>query len=284
MDYVIPSEVVAEAGQLARKKAELSISSMLVRGMLAGAFLGFATSLSITVETQGVPPIVGAILFPVGFVMLVLLGLELATGNFALFPIGIMSQKVRWWELLRNWTWVYAGNLIGSVLYAALFYLAITNCGTNDGAAVGALVKQIAQKKTLGYAAVGGSGWVAALVKGVLCNWMVTAGAVLALTSRSSIGKITAMWLPIMLFFALRYEHSIVNMYVIPSGIMLGAKISFRDWWLWNQVPVTIGNIFGGAFFTGAALFLAHGPQTAPTPKLVPKLEPALAQQNEAGV
>ena len=284
MDYVIPSEVVAEAAQLARKKGELSISSMMVRGMLAGAFLGFATSLSIAVEAQGVAPIVGAILFPIGFVMLVLLGLELATGNFALFPIGILSETVRWRSLLKNWTFVYLGNLLGSVLYAALFYLAITNCGTNDGAAMGALVKQIAQKKTLAYATLGGSGWATAVIKAVLCNWMVTVGAVLALTSRSTIGKITAMWLPILLFFALRYEHSIVNMYVIPSAMMLGAKISFRDWWIWNQIPVTLGNIFGGAVLTGGALYAAHGTQATPAPTLMPKLEPALAQESEATV
>src|SRR5207247_422601 len=98
-----------------------------------------------------------------------------------------------------------------------------------------------------------------ALIKAVLCNWMVTLGAVLALASRSTIGKIVAMWLPIMTFYAHGYEHSIVNMYLIPAGMLLGAKVSISNWWLWNQIPVTIGNILSGAFFTGAALYATYG-------------------------
>lgn len=266
MDYVTPTEVVTDALQLARRKAALSVRSMVVRGMLAGAFLGLATSLAITVGTQGLPPIVGATLFPIGFVMLVLLGLELATGNFALLPMGLLGRVVAWRDLWRNWTWVYLGNLLGCLLYAALFYLAITSCRANDGGAVASQIKQIAQKKTLVYMAIGTSGWMTALIKGILCNWMVTIGAVLALVSRSTIGKAVAMWLPILMFFALGFEHSIVNMYVIPSAMLLGAPISVSNWWVWNQIPVTIGNILGGVIFTGLALYAAHGSQTATAP------------------
>ena len=87
---------------------------------------------------------------------------------------------------------------------------------------------------------------------------MVTLGAVLALASRSTIGKIVAMWLPILTFFALGYEHSIVNMYVVPAGMLLGAPVSLKAWWLWNQIPVTLGNIVSGALFTGVALYLTY--------------------------
>ena len=280
MDYVAPAEVITESLDLARKKAQLSVLSMLIRGMLAGAFLGYATSLAIIIGTQGLPPIVGAILFPVGFVMLVLLGLELATGNFALLPMGALAKTVRWNAVWRNWAWVYLGNLIGSLLYAGLFYLAITNCGTNDGGALAAQVKQIAQKKTLAYMTIGSSGWITALIKGILCNWMVTIGTVIALASRSTIGKIVAMWLPILMFFALGYEHSIVNMYVIPSGIMLGAPVSIRDWWIWNQIPVTIGNVVSGIVFTGFALYAAHGLRT-PAAAISTKPAPELIQETE---
>jgi formate/nitrite transporter FocA (FNT family) len=93
---------------------------------------------------------------------------------------------------------------------------------------------------------------------------MVTVGTMLAFVSRSTIGKIAAMWLPIMIFFALGYEHSIVNMFVIPIAMFLGAPISMADWWLWNQIPVTIGNIVGGAVFTGLALYLTHKPVMQP--------------------
>jgi formate/nitrite transporter len=255
MDYVNPTELLQEALRTAQKKAALSAKDLLLRGFLAGAFLAYATSLVMIVLSQGLPPIVGALLFPVGFVMLVLLGLELATGNFALLPAALAAGELSFGRLLRNWGWVYLGNIIGSVFYAALFYLAVTNCGTSSSGALGDLLKQAAQKKTLGYMALGGSGWATAFVKGILCNWMVTIGAVLAMVSRSTVGKIVAMWLPITTFFAHGYEHSIVNMFVIPAGMFFGASVSVKQWWLWNQLPVTLGNIVSGAFFTGLALY-----------------------------
>ena len=257
-DYVNPKDLVREAVDLAAKKADLSIKDMLIRGALAGAFLSFATSLVFTVYSQGLPSIVGAILFPVGFVILVLLGLELATGNFAVLPAGLLAGKVKLSRLLRNWLWVYAGNALGSLLYVALFYLAITNWRTGNGGPVADLLKQAALKKTVAYAALGGSGWGTAFIKAILCNWMVTIGALMALASRSTLGKIAAMWLPIMTFFALGFEHSIVNMFVIPSGMVFGAPISAVQFLLWNLLPVTLGNIVAGAFFTGAALYATY--------------------------
>jgi len=258
MDYVNPPEIIKEAMSLAKRKAALSVPDLLLRGILAGAFLGYATSLALVIVSQGLPGIVAAALFPVGFVMLVLLGLELATGNFALLPPALLAREVGFGRLLRNWGWVYLGNLAGSLVYALLFYLAITNFGTSNGGALGDQVRQIAQKKTLAYAALGGSGWATAFVKGMLCNWMVTLGAVLALASRSTVGKVVGMWLPIMTFFAHGYEHSIVNMFLIPGGMMLKAPVSLKSWWLWNQIPVTLGNIVSGALFTGAALYLTY--------------------------
>ena len=257
-DYVSPKELLQEAVQLAKKKSELSVRDMLIRGALAGAFLGYATSLVIVVSSQGLPPIAGAILFPVGFVILALLGLELVTGNFALLPAGLMAGTVKPSKLLRNLGWVYLGNLMGSLLYAVLFYLAVTSWRTGNGGAVSDLLKQVAQKKTLAYAALGASGWGTAVIKAVLCNWMVTIGALLALVSRSTVGKIAAMWLPIMTFFALGYEHSVVNMFVIPAGIIFGAPISIGQFLLWNLIPVTIGNLIAGALFTGVALYITY--------------------------
>ena len=87
---------------------------------------------------------------------------------------------------------------------------------------------------------------------------MVTIGTMLAFASRSTIGKIAAMWLPITIFFAHGYEHSIVNMFVIPAGMFLGAHVSLGQWWLWNQIPVTLGNMLAGALFTGVALWYTY--------------------------
>ena len=259
MDYVQPKVLILDAITLAKAKAALPARDLVIRGILAGVFLSYATSLAFVVLAQGALPIVAAALFPVGFVILVLLGLELCTGNFAFLPLGLAAGEVGWRDIARNWFWVYAGNLIGGVVYALLFYAAITNFGTSDGGALANLVREAAKKKTLLYMAAGGRGWATAFVKGILCNWMVAIGAVLALSSRSTVGKIIAMWLPIMTFFAQGYEHSIVNMFLIPSGMILGAPVSISQWWIWNQIPVTLGNVVSGALLTGVALYVTHG-------------------------
>jgi len=287
MDYVPPDELLSGALAIAEKKANLSMGDLLIRGFLAGAILSYATSLALVVVAQGGAPILGAVLFPVGFVMLVLLGLELATGNFALLPAGLAADKLTLPKMLRNWGAVYAGNLAGSLFYAVLFYLAITSFHTAPGGPLGDLVKTAAQKKTLGYMAVGIRGWETAFVKGILCNWMVTLGAVFALISRSTVGKIVAMWLPILTFFAQGYEHSIVNMFVIPTGKMFGAPVSLGQWWWWNQIPVTLGNIVSGVLLTGLALYVTFKPKK-PAPLAVPGEisaapgEPALEQASPA--
>jgi formate transporter len=259
MDYVNPQTLMQETVEVAKKKSTLTITDMLIRGFLSGGLLGFGTSMAVIVTAQGLPPIVGAILFPAGFVTLVLLGLELATGNFAILPAGFMGGEVSFMKVLRNWTWVYLGNLVGCVFYAFLFYLTVTNFGATSSGPVGEMLKAAAQKKTLAYMALGYKGWATAMTKGVLCNWLVTIGALFMLISRSTIGKIVAIWLPITIFFAQGFEHSVVNMFVIPVGMMFGAPISIRNWFLWNQIPVTIGNIVAGVFFTAAALYVTYG-------------------------
>jgi hypothetical protein len=113
------------------------------------------------------------------------------------------------------------------------------------------------------FMALGASRWTTALVRGMLCNWMVTLGALMSLASRSTLGKVMLMWLPITTFFALSYEHSIVNMYVIPTGMLLGAPVSFGKWWLWNQLPVTLGNIVSATLFTGLPLFASYRRKSA---------------------
>ncbi|MGB8352545.1 MAG: formate/nitrite transporter family protein, partial [Chthoniobacteraceae bacterium] len=110
----------------------------------------------------------------------------------------------------------------------------------------------------------------------ILCNWMVCMGVVMGMTSSSTIGKIVGAWIPIFIFFAQGFEHSIVNMFVIPTGMILGAKVSIADWLLWNQIPVTIGNIVGGFLFTGMALYLTHGPKRAAATAEVIEGEPAV--------
>ncbi len=110
----------------------------------------------------------------------------------------------------------------------------------------------------------------------MLCNWLVCLALVLAMTTTSTIGKIACAWMPIFIFFAQGFEHSVVNMFIIPTGMMMGAKVTVADWWLWNQIPVTLGNLVGGFTFTGLAIYMTYKPQPAagkvmaPTPTGVP--------------
>ncbi len=267
MAYVKPEDVVENMLRAGASKGGLFVKDLLIRGILSGVFLGYATTLAITAITQTGIGIVGAIIFPVGFVMIILLGLELATGNFALMPIAVMDGRTSMGKLAFNWTWVLIGNLIGGVLYAFMYYIVMTKMGHIDPTTIAATKKimAIAEKKTLAYANLGFAGTISAFTSAMLCNWMVTLGAVMALTSTTTIGKIAAMWLPIMTFFALGYEHAIVNMFVIPAGIMFGANVTVADWWLWNEIPVILGNIVGGMLFTGIALYVTARKKAVPT-------------------
>ena len=231
---------------------------MLIRGFLSGALLAFATSFAFTANVQTGVPLVGALVFPVGFVMIVVLGLELGTGSFALLPLAWMEKRLGTGTLLVNLCWVLLGNLLGSVVYGALLSGSLTSMGHVAATGIGPALVKAAGAKTIGYAALGAAGWWTAFVKAILCNWMVCLGVVMGMTSSSTVGKIVAAWLPITIFFAHGYEHSIVNMFIIPTGMMLGARVTVAQWLEWNAVPVTLGNAVGGFVFTGLALYLTH--------------------------
>src|SRR6185437_6922983 len=265
MDYIKPTDVVMNMLAAGKAKAGLSIKDLLIRGFLSGALLGISTSLALTAVVQTNIPLAGAIIFPVGFVMIVLLGLELVTGSFALVPLAGVDRKCSWSQVFSNLTWVFVGNLIGSIAFGVLLYIALTSMGTEAPSGVAAKIVAIAEAKTNGYAAHGLHGLVTVFVKAVICNWMVCFGVVMAMTSQSTLGKLVAAWLPIFTFFAQGFEHSVVNMFVIPTGMMKGAKVSLADWWLWNQLPVTLGNFIGGFVFTGLFLYWTYRPKPEPS-------------------
>jgi formate transporter len=257
MDYVGPKAAVAAMASAGLAKARLPRGDLLIRGALSGALLGVATSLALGAALQTGQPIVGALIFPAGFVMIVLLGLELVTGSFALLPLAWLERQASAAQVLRNLVWVFLGNLLGSLLYAGLLAAVLSMSGSAPQQdPLAAKLVAVATAKTLGYQHAGLAGLATVFIKAMLCNWLVCLGVVMALISTSTIGKICAAWLPIVVFFAQGFEHSVVNMFVIPAGMMLGAKVSVADWWLWNQLPVTLGNLIGGFGFTGLALYL----------------------------
>lgn len=265
MDYVKPEQVLEQMVQSGVNKAQLSVRDLLIRGFLGGAILAFATTLAFTATAQTKLGLVGALVFPVGFVMIVLLGLELVTGSFALIPLAVINKRVSIRNMLNNFIWVIIGHLLGCFAYAILFYAAATNYGhVSDNVIIQTIIKT-AETKTNGYSAIGMDGMIAVFAKAMLCNWMVTLGAVMAMTSQSTMGKIAAMWLPILTFFAQGFEHAVVNMFVIPAGMMYGANVTIGGWWLWNQLPVLMGNFVGGVLFTGLFLYVTHMRKDAST-------------------
>lgn len=285
MDYVKPGEVVKAMLVSGETKARLPARDQFLRGFLSGALLGFATSLAVTASMQTNTPLVGALVFPVGFVMIVLLGLELVTGGFSVVMLAGIDRRRSWAAVFSNLGWVFLGNLIGSVVYGVLLYVVLTSAGSAPATGIAPRIIAAAEAKTIAYAAQGPAGMITVVAKAILCNWMVCLGVVMAMTSQSTMGKIAAVWLPILTFFAQGFEHSVVNMFLIPTGMMLGAKVTMADWWLWNQVPVTIGNFIGGFVFSGLFLYWTyrptpeHTPVASSTPELAGSSRPrALAQ------
>ena len=264
MDYVKPTDVVAAMVDASLKKLSLSPRDLLIRGVLSGALLGAATVLAFGTAMTSGQPFVGALVFPVSLVMIVVLGLELVTGSFGLLPLARLEGKASWSAIIANWSWVFLGNLLGSIAFGVLIAIALTNMGTSAPTGVAARIIAVAEAKTVANEALGTAGMVSVFVKGILCNWLVCLGVVMGMTSSSTVGKIAAIWLPIFLFFALGFEHAVVNMFVIPTGMMLGAKVTVAEWWLWNQIPVTLGNLVGGFVFTGFALYATYKPAREP--------------------
>jgi formate/nitrite transporter len=260
MDYVSPKEVAGNMMAAAISKSSLQIKDLLIRGSMSGALLGISVTLANLAASQTKLSMAGALVFPVGFVIIIILGMELVTGSFSLIPLAWFEHKITARVMLSNLFWVFIGNLIGSLLFAFLFWSASSETGTLT--ALGPIDKMLvaaAERKTIGYASHGAAGMLTAFVKAVLCNWMVCMGVVMAMTSKSTSGKIIAASIPIFIFFALGYEHAVVNMFVIPAGMLFGAHVSIADWWLDNQLIVTLGNIVGGLLFTGMAIYYTHG-------------------------
>jgi formate/nitrite transporter FocA (FNT family) len=218
MDYVKPADVAAAMVNAGRTKLALSATDLVIRGGLAGAILAAATSLAVTGAVQTNQPLVGALIFPVGLILIVLLGLDLVTGSFGLLPLPWIESDTDAKTIFANWGWVFLGNLVGSVVYGALLAIALTNFGATAPAGVAAKIVAIAEAKTIGYEALGHAGLITVFVKAILCNWMVCLAIVAAMTMSSTIGKIACAYMPVFIFFAQGFEHSVVNMFMIRPG------------------------------------------------------------------
>ena len=265
MSYLAPAEFATKMVDAGESKIFMSTRDTIIRAFMAGAILALAAVFAITVAVNTGSFLLGAILFPVGFCMLYLMGFDLLTGVFVLAPLALLDKRpgVTVGGVLRNWGLVFLGNFLGALTVAFMMAWIFTYGFNVDPGAVGAKVASIGEARTLGYAAHGVDGWMTIFVRGMLCNWMVSLGVVGALISTSVSGKVIAMWMPIFLFFYMGFEHSVVNMFLFPFSLIMGGEFSFMDYIVWNEIPTALGNLVGGLAFTGLTIYTTHV-KTAP--------------------
>ncbi len=270
MSYLMPSEFVVKMVDSGESKLLMATRDALIRAYMAGAILALAAVFAVTVSQQTGYPIIGAILFPVGFCMLYLLGFDLLTGVFVLTPLALIDKRpgVTLGKVLKNWGVVFVGNFLGALTVAIMMAIVFTFGFSTEPSAVGKVIAGIGEARTLGYKHWGAAGMLTLFIRGVLCNWMVSTGVVGAMISTSVSGKVIAMWMPIMVFFGMTFEHSVVNMFLFPSALMMGGKFSVADYIIWNEIPTVLGNLIGGIAFTGLTLYATHV-KTGPKRNLV---------------
>jgi formate/nitrite transporter len=260
------AETVAQKVGVA--KATSPWLTVFVLGILAGAYIGFGGLLSTTVTFDvasrwgiGISKILSGATFSVGLMLVVIAGAELFTGN-NLMVSSVMTREITFGAMLKRWGVVYLANFVGSIFLALLFYYSGL-WKTGDGALGAAAVKIAYNKVALSFGE--------ALWRGIGCNWLVCLAVWMALAARQVIGKIFAIFFPILAFVAIGFEHSVANMYFIPTGILLmkgagftnvpGVDPNLLGWanFLWrNLLPVTIGNIIGGVVFVGMSYWGAY--------------------------
>jgi formate/nitrite transporter len=260
MSYLVPSEFVAKMVDAGESKVYMATRDTLIRAYMAGAILALAAVFAVTATVMSGSALVGAILFPVGFCMLYLLGFDLLTGVFVLTPLAWLDKRpgVTINAILKNWGLVFTGNFLGALTVAFMMAFVFTYGFSTPPNDIGTKIGHIGEARTLGYAKFGLMGWLTIFMRGMLCNWMVSTGVVGAMISTTVSGKVIAMWMPIMLFFAMTFEHSVVNMFLFPSGLMLGGNFSILDYFIWNEIPTVLGNLVGGLAFTGLTLYTTH--------------------------
>ncbi len=277
IDPYSPAEMATRAERIGANKTKQTTPNTLVLALLAGSFIGLGALFATVVSTDtglgyGVTRLIMGMAFSLGLILVVIAGAELFTGN-NLIVMAFAGRKVRIEELIRNWVLVYIGNFAGAVLTALFVYW--TAQWTADNFKLGANALLIANAKV-------NLTWMQALTRGVLANALVCMAVWLAYSARSNTDKILAIIPPITAFVAAGLEHSIANMYFVPLGILLSnepsvvaaaglsadklANLTWGAFLVQNLVPVTIGNILGGAGMVGLIywfVYLRTGPALA---------------------
>ena len=277
-DALLPPAMAAKAEDLGVKKAALPALNMFILAILAGAFIGIGAIFATTVAAggmavkdaagaaafstglpYGITRLLVGLAFSVGLILVVVGGAELFTGN-TLITIAFAGKKVTLAQLLRNWTIVYTGNLVGSILTAYIVFLGKQYSFGNG--AIGLAALNIGEAKT-------GFTFVQAVALGIMCNALVCMAVWMCYSARTTTDKILAIIPPIATFVAAGFEHSIANMYFIPVALFIKGSgdatffeaigktaenfphLTWGNFFIANLLPVTIGNIIGGGIMVG---------------------------------
>lgn len=241
---------------LGTAKANMSVAKIAAMGVMGGLFIGFGAFLAASVggacggmAAAGNPGlqkiITGLFGLPFGLLMVLTCGAELFTGNTALVTAAVYEGKANWSQLVKSFFVSYIGNFVGSLLLVYMVYQ------TGLFGATSAPVGMAVAKTSLTFSQ--------AFFRGVLCNFLVCIAIVQASSAHDFAGKAVGVLMPISAFIALGLEHSVANMFIIPMGIALGAKVSFAHFLTANLIPVTLGNIVGGALFVATAYSFIFG-------------------------
>jgi len=264
IDAFLPPEIAGRAEIVGVRKANMDAVAMFGLAILAGAFIACGAIFATTAITGaggilpfGVTKVLGGLVFCLGLILVVVAGAELFTGN-NLIVMAWVNGKIPLGKVLRNWVIVYVGNFIGSVATAGIMFL--TRQYTFSGGALGATALSIGNGKC-------GLGFVQAIALGVMCNALVCLAIWLTFSGRTTVDKIAAIIFPITAFVAAGFEHSVANMYFIPIALFVKsdaafladigktaadyANLTWGNFFLVNLLPVTIGNIIGGAILVG---------------------------------
>ncbi len=250
MAYFKPEELVLKAEKAALKRDNTSIIKTLVLAFLAGCYIALGGLLAIVIgggmpeiaqDNPGIVKFAMGAVFPLGLILCVIAGADLFTGNTAYFIPPLISRKISFFRLLRNWTLVYIGNFIGSLFIG---YILTYKTGVIAQMPWSDSLISLAEAKTT-------SSFGIVFIKGIGANWLVALAVWLAFASKDVTGKILAIWFPVMAFVAMGFEHSVANMFFIPTAIFHGADISWTSFVVDNLIPATLGNIVGGSILTG---------------------------------
>ncbi len=249
-----PAEVASNVIGIGKAKTSMPSVKLLFLGVLAGMFISLgavgANTVSAFMTSAGAAKLAGACVFPAGLAMVLIAGSELFTGN-CLIAVPVLTGDVKVSQMLRNWLFVYIGNFIGAMLVAVI--MAGTGLfSLNGGAAAAVTVSTAAAKCSISF---GG-----AILRGILCNFLVCIAVWMSFAAKTVSGKIIGLFFPVMLFVLCGFEHSVANMYYIPAGLFARyseafissgaeapAALTWGNFFLKNLIPVTIGNIIGGS-------------------------------------